>query len=168
IEIHKVRISQILDDVEHQAGRLVPYRGSSVGAHGLHELIARARCKLGVSRSGSTWALRCVLRWIARLYTRNTKMPQRPGRLNGLRHLALTVPNLEECERFYVDVLGMEVLNRASKDLVYLTCGNDNLSLGRAQDKHGGVQAMDHYGFIVDSIEELHAWYEYLKAQGVT
>lgn len=60
-------------------------------------------------------------------------MPQRPGRLNGLRHLALTAPNLEECERFYVDVLGMEVLNRASKDLVYLTCGNDNLSLGRAR-----------------------------------
>ncbi|MDC9023626.1 hypothetical protein PRO73_22515, partial [Pseudomonas aeruginosa] len=25
------------------------------------------------------------------------------------RHLALLVPNLEECERFYVDVLGMEV-----------------------------------------------------------
>ncbi|WP_312920674.1 VOC family protein [Stutzerimonas nitrititolerans] len=95
-------------------------------------------------------------------------MLQRPGRLNGLRHLALTAPNLEECERFYVDVLGMEVLNRASKDLVYLTCGNDNLSLGRASEKSSGVQAMDHYGFIVDSLEELHAWYEYLKAQGVT
>ena len=58
--------------------------------------------------------------------------PARPSRLNGLRHLALLVPNLEECERFYVDVLGMEVLNRANEDLVYLTCGNDNLSLGRA------------------------------------
>ena len=78
------------------------------------------------------------------------------------------MPNLEECERFYVDVLGMDVLNRASKDLVYLTCGNDNLSLGRAREKSSGVQAMDHYGFIVDSLEELHAWYEYLKAQGVT
>ena len=55
--------------------------------------------------------------------------PARPSRLNGLRHLALLVPNLEECERFYVDVLGMEVLNRANEDLVYLTCGNDNLSL---------------------------------------
>lgn len=54
--------------------------------------------------------------------------PARPSRLNGLRHLALLVPNLEECERFYVEVLGMEVLNRANEDLVYLTCGNDNLS----------------------------------------
>ncbi len=59
-------------------------------------------------------------------------LPARPGRLNGLRHLALLVPNLEECERFYVDVLGMAVLNRANEDLVYLTCGNDNLSLGAA------------------------------------
>ena len=59
-------------------------------------------------------------------------MLERPGRLNGLRHIALLVPNLEACERFYVDILGMQVLHRANPDLVYLTCGNDNLSLGRA------------------------------------
>ncbi|HCI2958028.1 TPA: VOC family protein, partial [Pseudomonas aeruginosa] len=80
----------------------------------------------------------------------------------------LLVPNLEECERFYVDVLGMEVLNRANEDLVYLTCGNDNLSLGRAHAASNGLQTMDHYGFVVDSVEELEAWYRYLKAQGVT
>ncbi|MCO3860197.1 VOC family protein [Pseudomonas aeruginosa] len=94
--------------------------------------------------------------------------PARPSRLNGLRHLALLVPNLEECERFYVDVLGMEVLNRANEDLVYLTCGNDNLSLGRAHAASNGLQTMDHYGFVVDSVEELEAWYRYLKALGVT
>ena len=38
-------------------------------------------------------------------------MPVRPSRLNGLRHLAILVPNLEACERFYVDVLGMQVLH---------------------------------------------------------
>ncbi|UVE16646.1 VOC family protein [Pseudomonas sp. LS44] len=95
-------------------------------------------------------------------------MPNRPGRLNGLRHLALLVPNLEACERFYVDVLGMQVLNRANEDLVYLTCGNDNLSLGRAYAESSGVQAVDHYGFVVDSREELQAWYDYLQARDVT
>lgn len=95
-------------------------------------------------------------------------MNERPGRLNGLRHLALLVPNLEECERFYVDVLGMEVLHRAHEDLVYLTCGNDNLSLGRAHVPPEGEQAVDHYGFIVDSVEELDAWYAYFKHCGVT
>lgn len=95
-------------------------------------------------------------------------MLARPGRLNGLRHLALLVSNLEACERFYVDILGMQVLHRANEDLVYLTCGNDNLSLGRAVVPSSGEQAVDHYGFIVDSIEELHAWHQYLSAQGVT
>lgn len=95
-------------------------------------------------------------------------MLERPGRLNGLRHIALLVPNLEACERFYVDILGMQVLHRANEDLVYLTCGNDNLSLGRASVPSSGEQAVDHYGFIVDSIDELHAWYAYFKAQGVT
>ncbi|MDW3710352.1 MULTISPECIES: VOC family protein [Pseudomonas] len=95
-------------------------------------------------------------------------MPVRPSRLNGLRHLAIVVPNLEECERFYVDILGMQVLNRAHEDLVYLTCGNDNLSLGRSDVPSSGMQAVDHYGFVVDSLDELHAWYDYLKACGVT
>ncbi len=95
-------------------------------------------------------------------------MNERPGPLNGLRHLALVVPNLDECERFYVDVLGMQVLRRASKDLVYLTCGNDNLSLGRLRDgRRSGTQYLDHFGFVVDSKEELQQWYEYLQAQGV-
>ncbi|MDX4017396.1 VOC family protein [Pseudomonas aeruginosa] len=31
-----------------------------------------------------------------------------------------------------------------------------------------GLQTMDHYGFVVDSVEELEAWYRYLKALGVT
>ncbi len=75
-----------------------------------------------------------------------SELPARPGRLNGLRHIALLVPNLEECERFYVDVLGMEVLNRANEDLVYLTCGNDNLSLGRGAGAANGLQTLDHYG----------------------
>jgi len=95
-------------------------------------------------------------------------MTERPKPLNGLRHLALVVPNLEECERFYVDVLGMRVLNRASKDLVYLTCGNDNLSLGRLRDgQRAGTQYLDHFGFVVDSKEELQQWFEYLQTQDV-
>nr|WP_238335917.1 VOC family protein [Pseudomonas aeruginosa] len=46
--------------------------------------------------------------------------------------------------------------------------GNDNLSLGRAHAASNGLQTMDHYGFVVDSVEELEAWYRYLKALGVT
>lgn len=95
-------------------------------------------------------------------------MSTRPAPFNGLRHLALVVPNLEECERFYVDIIGMQVLNRASANLVYLTLGNDNLSLGRSRKGEAtGVQSLDHFGFIVDTKEQLQEWYEFMQAQGV-
>ena len=95
-------------------------------------------------------------------------MTDRPKPFNGLRHLALVVPNLEQCERFYVDIVGMEVLRRASENLVYLTCGNDNLSLGRLREgERAGTQYLDHFGFVVDSKEELQHWYEYMQSKGV-
>lgn len=96
-------------------------------------------------------------------------MTTRPGPLNGLRHLALKVKNLEACERFYVDIIGMTVLRRANENLVYLTLGNDNLSLGRARDGEPDAAAgtMDHFGFVVDSKDQLQAWYDYLKDAGV-
>lgn len=96
-------------------------------------------------------------------------MTTRPSPPNGLRHLALKVKNLEECERFYVDVIGMSVLRRASENLVYLTLGNDNLSLGRARGEEPDASAgtMDHFGFVVDSKAELQAWYDYMKSAGV-
>ena len=89
---------------------------------------------------------------------------QRPHRLNGMRHIAFIMPNLEECEKFYTELLGMEVLRRASPNLVYLTCGNDNISLGRAREAASGSQCLDHFGFIVDTKEQLEDWFTFLKA----
>ncbi|WP_148863860.1 VOC family protein [Marinobacter fonticola] len=95
-------------------------------------------------------------------------MANRPAPFNGLRHLALAVPNLEECERFYTDIIGMDVLRRASDNLLYLTLGNDNLSLSRnRKGERTGVQYLDHFGFIVDTKEQLQEWYDYMKAEGV-
>ena len=91
-------------------------------------------------------------------------MTERPPAFRGIRHVAFRVENLEACEKFYTEVMGMELLYRANENLVYLTCGNDNLSLARAKSapKDGGV--FDHYGFIVESKESLDAWYDYFKA----
>lgn len=95
-------------------------------------------------------------------------MAQRPSTFRGIRHIAFKVENLEECEKFYTEVMGMEILYRANENLVYLTCGNDNLSLARARaapEAKGGT--LDHYGFIVETKETLDAWYDYFKAEGV-
>ena len=93
----------------------------------------------------------------------------RPAPFNGMRHIALVVQKFEECEAFYTDIMGMTVLRRASDNLVYLTNGCDNLSLGRAHSRRVcSPISVDHFGFIVRSKDELNHWYEFMQEKGVT
>ncbi len=94
----------------------------------------------------------------------------RPNPIRGLRHVALYVSKLKECERFYVDLLGMQVEWCPDADNVYLCSDRDNLALHRAPENQPplGPQRLDHIGFILGSPEEVDAWHEFLKAKGVT
>lgn len=94
-------------------------------------------------------------------------MTKKPESTAGLRHVALNVVDVEACERFYVDLLGMKVEWRPDEDNIYLTSGHDNLAIHRSSEKANGTQALDHIGFILDDINEVDAWYEYLRANGV-
>ena len=94
-------------------------------------------------------------------------MKTRPPNFRGIRHIAFRVNNLEECEKFYIDVMGMKLLNRANDNLVYLTCGNDNLSLARSDSEPNDGGVFDHYGFIVESKESGDAWHDYFKSINV-
>lgn len=89
--------------------------------------------------------------------------------LAGLHHVALFVSDLEACESFYGNLLGMRVEWRPDKDNVYLTSGNDNLALHRASPAcpPDGPQRLDHIGFTVHAQETVDSWYEYLKAHHV-
>ena len=91
-------------------------------------------------------------------------MKPRPPNFRGIRHIAFRVKNMEECEKFYIDVMGMKLLNRANDNLVYLTCGNDNLSLARSDSEPNDGGVLDHYGFIVESKESVDAWHDYFKS----
>jgi len=94
---------------------------------------------------------------------------QRPGKTLGMRHVALNVKNLEACEQFYVELLGMTVEWRPDADNVYLTSGNDNLALHRVIDFHpaGSGQRLDHLGVFVASEEQVDEWYKFLMANRV-
>ena len=94
---------------------------------------------------------------------------QRPQKTLGMRHVALNVSDLEACERFYVELLGMEVEWRPDADNVYLTSGNDNLALHRVADTgpEGSAQRLDHLGFFVASEAQVNDWYAFLKASDV-
>ena len=87
----------------------------------------------------------------------------------GLRHLALYVKNLEACEKFYTELLGMTVDWRPDADNVYLTSGRDNLALHRApQDFSPSTsQYLDHFGFTLKNADDVTRWFEFLRNQQV-
>ena len=93
----------------------------------------------------------------------------RPAATRGMHHVALNVIDLELCEKFYVDLLGMAVEWRPDVDNVYLCSGNDNLALHRlpADRKPEGVQRLDHIGFILNSPEQVDEWYVFLNTHQV-
>ena len=95
---------------------------------------------------------------------------KRPTKTPGLHHVALNVKDLESCERFYTELLGMRVEWRPDADNVYLTGGSDNLALHRAAagSEPGSAQRLDHIGFVVNDTREVDEWFSFLKSKGVT
>ena len=93
----------------------------------------------------------------------------RPPATTGMHHVALFVSDLEACEHFYVDLLGMKVEWRPDPDNVYLSSGSDNLALHRFPPgvAAAGPQRLDHIGFILARPADVDAWCEYLSAHGV-
>ena len=88
----------------------------------------------------------------------------RLGPTNGLRHVALFVHEYEASERFFTELLGMEVEWRPDADNVYLTSGNDNLALHRSEAQDSGK--LDHIGFFINQMEKVDEWFDYLKSAG--
>ena len=67
----------------------------------------------------------------------------------SLKHIALAVNLMSECEKFY-NLLGMRT-ELKTDDYVYLTNGDDNLSLHRVTASFLGTQRLEHIGFAIDS-----------------
>lgn len=91
----------------------------------------------------------------------------RPPATAGMRHVALFVENFAACEKFYVELLGMQVEWRPDPDNLYLTSGNDNVALHRAKEKMHGPQHLDHIGYILRQSEHVDTWYEFLLAHNI-
>lgn len=90
--------------------------------------------------------------------------------LLGLRHLALLTKNLEACEHFYVNLLGMKVVWQPDGDNIYLSSGSDNLALHRASEEfapNSQHQHLDHLGFFLGEKADVDVWHDYLNSEGV-
>ncbi len=97
------------------------------------------------------------------------QQPQRPAPTAGMRHIALFVENLEETVLFYTRLLGMAVEWEPDADNIYLSGGRDNLALHRytGAERPADRQRLDHIGFIIDTMDDVDAWHEFLKFHGV-
>jgi len=88
----------------------------------------------------------------------------------GMRHVALSVRDIAASERFYVDLLGMQVEWRPDAHNIYLTSGGDSLALHHAdtaQVDDNLAQRLDHIGFFVGSAAQVDTWFAWLGSHGV-
>ena len=91
--------------------------------------------------------------------------------LKGLHHMALKVKNLKRSKAFYQEMFGMRVVWEPDKQNVYLSTGSDNLALHEQPSDTSTnceTQALDHMGFIIDSIERVKELEMEFRAQAVT
>ena len=86
--------------------------------------------------------------------------------VQGIRHIALKVKNLQQIRSFYVDVLGFQVEWEPDPKNLYLSSGTDNLALHEVSGEISSG-SLDHFGLIVRRPEDVDAWATYLKMKNV-
>ena len=69
----------------------------------------------------------------------------------GLRHIALRARDLKATEKFYTEVLGLEVAFRHPPSMIFLRTpgGGDLLNFVRSGKRSSGNQDLEHIGFKV-------------------
>ena len=73
----------------------------------------------------------------------------RPRPTAGMHHVALFAAAFDACLDFYTRLLGMRIEWQPDPDNYYLTSGNDNLALHRAEGAPEGRQRLDHIGALM-------------------
>jgi catechol 2,3-dioxygenase-like lactoylglutathione lyase family enzyme len=90
--------------------------------------------------------------------------------LKGMRHIALKVRDVAKSKKFYQEMLGMGVVWEPDAQNVYLSSGCDNIALHEVTEPFASAaveKQLDHFGFIVDSIERVKELEQEFRAQGV-
>ena len=93
-----------------------------------------------------------------------------PG-IKGMRHIALKVRDIGKAKSFYQTLLGMYVVWEPDSENVYLSSGCDNIALHQVLPGFGSLAAeqhLDHFGFVVESIERVKELEQQFRSAGVT
>jgi catechol 2,3-dioxygenase-like lactoylglutathione lyase family enzyme len=90
--------------------------------------------------------------------------------VKGMRHIALKVRDIAKAKSFYQNMLGMDVVWEPDLQNVYLSSGYDNIALHQVSDGFAAIAAeqhLDHFGFIVESIERVKELEQQFRSAGV-
>ncbi|MDX1618799.1 MAG: VOC family protein [Balneolaceae bacterium] len=91
---------------------------------------------------------------------------------SGLNHITIRVNDIERAEEFYGDILGFELIRKMGKSMsVYRVGDEDTLVLVEAEtsyDPSSRDYRVDHFGFYVDSPDEVDELAEYFREHEVT
>jgi len=91
--------------------------------------------------------------------------------LKGLNHITLRVNNIEKAEAFYGDILGFKVEKKMGRSMTVYRIGKDSLVLVEAETEYAPGSKdyrVDHFGFFVDSPEQVDEFAAYFREQEVT
>ncbi len=91
---------------------------------------------------------------------------------SGINHITIRVNDIERAEEFYGDILGFELVRKMGKSMaVYQVGDEDTLVLVEAEtsyDPESRDYRVDHFGFYLDSKEEVDEMADYFREKEVT
>ncbi|PAU95747.1 glyoxalase/bleomycin resistance/dioxygenase family protein [Aliifodinibius salipaludis] len=91
---------------------------------------------------------------------------------SGINHITIRVNDIERAEEFYGDVLGFELVRKMGKSMaVYRVGEEDTLVLVEAEtsyDPESRDYRVDHFGFYLDSEEEVDEMADYFRKKEVS
>lgn len=91
---------------------------------------------------------------------------------SGINHITIRVNDIERAEEFYGDILGFELIRKMGQSMsVYQVGEEDTLVLVEAEtsyDPSSRDYRVDHFGFYLDSEEEVDELAEYFREEEVS
>jgi len=84
--------------------------------------------------------------------------------MKGINHVNIAVSDLDKSQKFYCEVFGMEEGYRMPQ-FRFLRCGKDLLTLQIGDPINA---ESNHFGFDVNSKDELNKWKDWLKEKNVS
>lgn len=91
---------------------------------------------------------------------------------SGINHITIRVNDIERAEEFYGDILGFELVRKMGQSMaVYQVGEEDTLVLVEAETSYDPASRdyrVDHFGFYLDSEEEVDELTEYFREKEVS